>query len=233
MGRRSLIERITPRVWMGALGAQSLDNAVSMIHVQGGGASNSVHTQSGTATAPVCIAAVALRAKYSGIFRVSCAVAWSSSATGNSVTHELVAIPFASTPPGWNILVNAASPVSASLFVGKDVPETTSWNSLANAGVLTSDAAGTPTSGIEINAGGVASPINHAATGAVTIFSSTDPTLTGLLSGGAQKFNYDGLVPLPSQVGRVVCVGIAVMQSTASTITYADLALSMQEVPFS
>jgi hypothetical protein len=233
MGRRSLIERITPRVWMGALGAQSLDNAVSMIHVQGGGASTSVHTQSGTATAPVCIAAVALRAKYSSIFRVSCAVAWSSSASGNNVTHELVAIPFASTPPGWNILFAAspsvvALPLSNSLFVGKDVPETTPWNNLANAGVLASDAAGSPTSGIEISAGGVALPVNHAAIGAVTIFSSIDPTLASL-----QKFNYDGLVPLPSQVGKVVCVGIAVMQSNASTITYADLALSMQEVPFS
>jgi hypothetical protein len=233
MGRRSLIERITPRVWMGALGAQSLDNAVSMIHVQG---NNAIHTQTGQAAAPVCIAAVALRAKYSGIFRVSCAVAWSSNTNGENVTHELVAVPFASTPPGWNTLVHATLPSPANLFVGKDVPEATAtpWNSLANAGVLAVDATGNPTNGINISVGGVAFAVNDQATGAVTIFSSTDPTLTGLLSGGAQKFNYDGLVPLSSQVGKVVCVGVAMMQSAAvPTITYADLALSMQEVPFS
>jgi len=229
MGRRSLVERVTPRIWMGQQAGEAADNAVAFVRTV-------PHAQTTPAApAEVCVAAVMLRAKYSGLFRVEVHATFSDDMTADKPVHKLVAVPFASPVGTWANMVNATLPTG--IFVGEDVPEFTPWNDLKNGAFLNVDAAGVAAAGIEVNG----APLNSAAAGAVVAHLRETPTLTGLLTAngaGGLAFDFSGIVmdtnnaPVPFTKGDLVAFGLTLTGVVnAAVITYENVTMSITEIP--
>jgi hypothetical protein len=143
----------------------------------------SISNQTGTANGKVCLAAIVLSPKVSGIFDVDVNLTFSCNTTAIKCNVVMVTIPLIGAAA---VLTSGGTKAAAGIF-GKYVDAST------DAQILTSDAAGTAISGLL--AGGVA--ITDAAAGGLTQFQLLTRSITGTLTtdgAGCMDFTSAGLV---------------------------------------
>jgi hypothetical protein len=169
--------------------------------------------------ASVFVAACLLQVRLSGLFHVDISVGWSDGTTGDTVTWTFLTDTSASGQiAGANKAAHGYSGVGALN------------NGLVSAGVLadaeTMDGAGNLT-------------YNGAAwnTAPITQKVEANPTLTGLLSGSAQKFVFSGVVANAAPTGIVKTpftkgntVGFGIKVSATNTITMPQIIMSVTEL---
>ncbi len=183
----------------------------------------------------VCIAAVALPMRSSGLVDVECNVGYASGTTAKTVEHKLVLIPFAA-PAAQTFSAGAATGTAAGVAFGKTIgPDASAANRAVWGETIAGDAAGVSAAGVLYN--GVA--LTSASAGAVLVQDSgAVPTLAGLLTAGVQVFDFAGTCPagfaprtfFPTGAGQFL-VAALILLSTAGgdTVTYQYTRLSMQE----
>jgi hypothetical protein len=227
MGRRSLITSARSRQAPGSYAGGAVEALGNYALC-----SSPPHTQTQTNAGKVGIIAVALQAKYSGIFRVSCRIGFSDGTTAKTTTHALVGIPFAAPAARFTGGANAGVSVGRDVVAGLTA---SAWGQVLNA-----DSTGTAASGIEFNA----TPVNDAAAGAVIFCSEQTVSLTGLLTAQAtavDNFGFDGIVgaaaalpatPFPKGAGQFVVFGVELIATNAGdVVTYSNAYISAQELP--
>lgn len=238
MGRRNLGTATLARLAQSqGMSLEATDNFVEVLP-------NTVpHAQTQSAAADVCIMAVALQVKYSGVFRVDLSSAFSSNTTAKTVQHKLVVIPFAN-PASPTFSANGGG-LAADSWFGNDVAgplgDSTALKRALWGGRLSVDAAGVSANGILYNGAAVTS----GAANAITFKDSlATPTLTGLLTGSTMTFDWNGYivksiapkVPFTKSVVGTpqFVVAALVLTSTAGgdVVTYANATIGMQEFAY-
>jgi hypothetical protein len=229
VNRRSLYSRGSYAARVAAPGGgavEAFDNWASINGVGG----NAPHTQTQGAANDVCVAAVGVTCKYSGVFAVSAAAGYSSGTTAKTIEHKVilldVALPIASPT------FSHGTPTGGSF--GNDVgtdPDAAHRSKFTQ--ILNADAAGVSANGVEYNGAPVVG-------GFVLLDTGPTPTLTGLLSGSAQSLSLStttGSATGPKTrfaVGHFVIAAI-LLTSTAGgdvvTYQYASVTLTEQPLP--
>jgi hypothetical protein len=148
-----------------------------------------ISNQTGTANGKVCLAAIVMTPKVSGIFDVDCELTFSCNTTAIACNVVLVTIPLASA-----VLTSGGTKAASGIF-GAYADAST------DAQVLTSNAAGVSASGLLANG----TAITDAATGAKTQFQGLGSSLTGLLTtNGAGNMGFSSVGILHNAVGSTV-----------------------------
>lgn len=193
-------------------------NWASVIGVSGATLA-SPHTQTGDTNTGVI--ALSLTPQGSGIFYVSCKLAFSDGTTAGAITHSLVTLQGAA----GNLLAGTGflSQIKQSQFPGT-----------ATGGILNADAAG---------GNGITFAGASMSTGKVQS-SDVAASLTGLLTangaGGINEFTFSGLVDangsnsatkLPFTVGLPMAIGVLLTNTAAHVITYGSAELFAWELP--
>jgi hypothetical protein len=185
-----------------------------------------IHTQTQSAANEVALAAVAVQAKQTGLFRGDIHVNLASGTTAKTVELRASLVPFA-TPVarftqsiGTNVQLCAANTAGPAL----------SWG-----GELNADAAGVSASGLLFN--GVA-PISTV-TNAITLYDRKVDTLTGLLGFGDLAFDWSGQcgygnggAPATGFGNGVTALLVLSLISTAGgdVLTFASLSINLSEI---
>jgi hypothetical protein len=226
--RRGVAGRIRPSM-QGASDAESPANYVECNPPQGAG----IHSQSQNANTPtgVCLAAVALQVKFGGIFRAEVSAFFSDSATGASIQHRLVAIPF--TAPATRFSTGETAGIFFGNDVGQDLSAVNNWGQWQN-----TDANGLQGNGIFFNGAALSSALP----GAVILAQRTQASLTGLLTAngnGNLSFAWKGMTaasvgPPKVRWTRGSIVVLAFMLDSANVdagdvITYESFSMCLQE----
>lgn len=184
--------------------------------------------QTQTNAQKVSIGAVALQAKYSGMFYASIRCGWTASVTAEKESFEFTVVDYLANPAsrftgGDGSKVIAANGVTTTLAIGSN------WGQSLNA-----DAAGSTASGVEF--AGVA-PISSAAH-AQTQIHTDQLTLTNLnltADGGETETTYSGFVPAvspkkPFTIGHTIVFSwVLVATNGGEVVTFTDLELSVWE----
>jgi hypothetical protein len=170
----------------------------------------------------VFVAGALLTARGSGIFLVTLDVGWSSGTTADSVTWSLIT----DTSASGKLSAGTAAHAVRHGICGKGTNATTVASGV-QADAATIDTADNMT-------------YNAAAwnTAAITQYTETMPTLTGLLTGSAQSFTFSGIVANAATTGTTKTpfaqgntVGFGISVTASHTITIPALNLSVVELP--
>jgi hypothetical protein len=187
----------------------------------------------------VCIGAVAVPVKGSGVFKVSWNLPWVPATAGQNITLAAAAIPFASGGAGFGA---GHTTGSAGVVAGNNLVPAASQSTAAMAAYgryLSQDAGGaTAAAGITFN--GI--PVNGSAPGAIGLNGATTPTLAGLLTASGVGSNTGVYLTAGEQIvvastnpkvpftsGEILVVGI-VLDGTGGLITFGSLEIFVEEL---
>lgn len=188
----------------------------------------------------VCIAAVMVPVKGSGVFKATWSLPWICGTAAENITIAPVVVPFAAGAFGSGTTTGSAGALVADSLLAPDAQTNAALARYAR--YLAADAGGaTAAAGITFD--GV--PVNGSAAGSIIVGPGmTAPTLAGLLTGSGSDPPNDGLYTLagsaivskstgpkvPFAAGTMVVLGL-VLNGTAGLITFAGLSLLLEELP--
>ena len=197
------------------------------------------HTQTaGAATTPTfaCISALAITAQNSGVFDIYWNVACSPSITADTISHELVLVPF--TAPTAPVFTAATGMTAAGILSNATLAAASqvTANLAGYTAYLAADAQGVGNQGLLYNG----AAINSSATNAQQLDTLATPSLTGLLTAqGGGTIQFRGALTVPKAqnpkvgwpIGTVLVIGIGVksLHSINGTITYQTCYLRAEE----
>jgi hypothetical protein len=226
MGRRSLTKYASvPQLPSSqGLNLEASDNWISADFV-------AVHAQTQTNAQPVSLAAVALQAKYSGIFEASISAMWSDGTTAKTVRLKTIVVPFAAP------VTRFTGGDDAQTFAGRDVLQDLALGAGNWSQEATADTTGTTANGVLFN--GVA-PISTAPNATVR-FNRPVASLTGLLTADAQginEYSYTGVVCASSTVktpftrGNIVVLSLELTSTNGGDVVgFPGVTLYFRELP--